>query len=57
MAVKPGESFTYTLEYMNVGTDDSGPITLGTSPPDVTFISASDGGAATAPSSPLASPW
>lgn len=57
VAVKPGESFTYTLEYMNVGTDDSGPITLeDTLPPDVTFISASDGGAATAPSSPLASP-
>ena len=57
VAVKPGESFTYTLEYKNVGTDDSGPITLeDTLPPDVTFVSASDGGATTAPSSPLASP-
>jgi uncharacterized repeat protein (TIGR01451 family) len=57
VAVKPGESFTYTLEYKNVGTDDSGSITLeDTLPPDVTFISATDGGATTAPSSPLASP-
>lgn len=57
VAVKPGESFTYTLEYKNVGTDDSGLITLeDTLPPDVTFISATDGGATTAPSSPLASP-
>ena len=57
VAVKPGESFTYTLEYKNVGTDDSGLITLeDTLPPDVTFINAFDGGAATAPSSPLASP-
>jgi len=56
-AVKPGESFVYTLEYENVGTDDSGLLTLeDTLPPDVSFISASGGGATTAPSPPLASP-
>ena len=56
-AVKPGESFTYTLKYENVGTDDSGLITLeDTLPQDVTFISATNGGATTVPSSPLASP-